>query len=267
MKFPRLLACAAFAAALSAALSAQQAPSGFHTVNCIKVKPEKSAEFRKWIPDVMQKFARARVDSGAVSTWYLFRAVIPQGSSATCDYLTVSLYPGAPPEPLTAEQTAALLKKAGVSMTAEEYMTRRDSIGTLVSSQMFRNIESIGAAQKGGYISVAYMKAANLDDWLAFEKKVWKPFAEQMVKDGVESGWSVNIRAFGQVSELPYQGVTVDVYPSWDAIWKDDPQFIDRIKKVHPETDPTAIFEQVTKARTMVAQELYAVEDMITAKK
>jgi hypothetical protein len=267
MKIPRFLACAAFAAAFSATLPAQQAPSGYHTVNCIKIKPEKSAEFRKWIPEVLQKFAQARVDSGAVTTWYLLRNVMPTGTVATCDYLTVSIYPGAPPEPLSPEQTAAVLKKAGVSMTAEEYMTRRDSMATLVSSSLFQNVESLGSASKGGYLSVAYMKTDNLNDWLEMERKVWKPVAEQMIKDGVESGWSVNIQAFGQDSELPYQGVTVDVYPSWDAVWKDDPQFLDRFKKVHPDTDFYPAYEKIKKIRTQIHEQLYAIDDRISAAK
>jgi hypothetical protein len=267
MKGPRLLLCAALAAAFSAALPAQQAPSGFHSVNCIKIKAEKSGEFHKWVSDVLQKYAQSRVDSGAISNWYLLRSVIPQGSSATCDYLTVSMYPGAPSEPLSADQMTAALKSAGLSLNRDEYIARRDSVATLVSTQMFRNVESVGAAKKGGYLSVAYMKTANLDEWLNAEKKLWKPLAEQMVKDGVQSGWSVNLEAYGLQSELPYQGVTVDFFPSWDAVWKDDPQFVDRLKKVHPETDPTAMFEQISKARSMVAQQLFAIEDLITAKK
>jgi hypothetical protein len=268
MKNLRLTACSIVIAALSAALPAQQAPSGFHTVNCLKIKPEKSGEFRKWISDVLQKYAQSRVDSGAVSTWYLLRSAMPQGASATCDYLTVAIYPGAPPEPLSPAQMGEALKKAGVSMTGEEYIARRDSIATLVSAQLFRNLDSVGgAAKKGGYLTVSFMKAKNVGDWVEFERKVWKPIAEQMVKDGVESGWSLNIQAFGQETELPYEGVTVDVYPNWDAFWKEDTQFLDRIKKVHPETDPTAMFEQLTKVRTEISLQLFAIDDLITAKK
>jgi hypothetical protein len=263
MKIARLLLCAAMAAALSFALVAQQAPTGFHTVNCIKVKSEKSAEFHKWITEVMQKVAKARVDSGAVSTWYLLRNVIPQGTTATCDYLTVSVYPGAPPEPLKPEEIQPALKKAGISLTAEEYLTRRDSLSSLVSSRLFQNVETLGSVNKGGYLSVAYMKTDNLEDWLEMEKKVWKPVAEQMIKDGAESGWSVNIQAFGQDSELPFQGVTVDVYPSWDAVWKDDPQFTERFKKVHPETDFYRAYEKILKIRTQINEELYAIDDLI----
>jgi hypothetical protein len=266
MLIPRWIRCAALAAACSLTLSAQQAPSGFHTVNCVKVRPEKSAEFHKWISDVVTKLAQSRVDSGAVSTWYLLRAAMPQGQSAECDYLTVSIYPGAPPE-FGPDQMSAALKKAGISMTAEEYASRRDSVARLISTTMYRNQAGLGKANKGGYLAVNYMKTSTIDDWLKFEKEVWKPIAEQMVKDGVQSGWSLNLRVLGLQSDLPWQGVTVDVYPSWDAVFKDDPQFNDRVKKVHPDKDLNAMFYQLGKTRTMVRSELYAIEDMISSGK
>jgi len=245
-------------------LSAQQAPSGFHTVNCIKVNPEKSAEFHKWMAEVVTKLAQSRVESGALSTWYLLRAVMPAGQSAECDYLTVSIYPGAPPEPLAGEQLSAALKKANLSITSDEYRAQRDAVATLVSTNMMVNQVSVGKANKGGYLAVNYMKTANLDGWLKLEKELWKPVAEQMVKDGVTSGWSLNIRALGLNSDLPWQGVTVDIFPNWDAVFKNDPQFADRVKKVHPDKDLNAMFEQFGKARTMVKSELYAIDDLIT---
>ena len=86
-------------------------------------------------------------------------------------------------------------------MTMEEYTTRRDSLTTLISSRLFQNVESLGSAKKGAYLSVAYMKTDSLNDWLEMERKVWKPVADQMIKDGVQSGWSVNIQAFGHLAD------------------------------------------------------------------
>jgi len=65
MKIPRWILCAAIAAACSITVFAQQAPSGFHTVNCIKVKPEKAAEYHKWIADVVTKLAQRRSGGSA----------------------------------------------------------------------------------------------------------------------------------------------------------------------------------------------------------
>jgi hypothetical protein len=268
MKMFRLFAGVAVAASLSFPMPAQQAPSGFHSVGCYKLKADKTnTEFRQWAADELHKVAQARVDLGVLSTYYLLRALMPVGTSADCDYLIVAIYPGAPPEPLGPEQITTALKKAGMSITAQEYTDHRSALATLVSNNMYRNLDSAGAAKKGGVLSVAYMKAADVQAWIDFEKKVWKPLAEQMIKDGVQSGWSLNVRAFGQDSQLPYQGVTVDVYPSWDAVWKEDSQFMDRFKKVHPDMQVDPTFEKMEKTRTMVKQELYAIDDMISAEK
>ncbi|HET6206796.1 MAG TPA: hypothetical protein VFD98_08305 [Terracidiphilus sp.] len=269
MKIPHLFAGAVVIAALCAASPAQQAPIGFHTVNCVKIKPDKMSEYRKWGAEEFHKFAQGRVDSGAVSTYYRLRAVMPAGSSAECDYVTVWMYPGAPPAPLGTDELGAALKKAGLNMSGQEFMDRRDSMSTLVSNSMFQNQDSVGKAKKGDYMEVSYMKASDVGAWIAFEEKVWKPLAEQMVKDGVQSGWSVNVQVMPFGTDVPYQGVTVDVYPSWDTVFKAqiDPAFNDRFKKVHPDMDQEKTFANMQKVRSQSWTRLFVIEDMISAAK
>ena len=152
----------------------QQGSVGYHTVACIKVKPEKGSEFRTWAASDLHKYAQSRVDTGVLSTWYLLRSVQPQGVSAVCDYLIISIYPGAPPEPLSPEALGEALKKAGLTMSAQQFIDRRDSLTTLVSNNLFQNRASVGGSLKNGNDLVVHdMKAANVEDWVAFEKKVW----------------------------------------------------------------------------------------------
>ena len=102
----RLILSVVLAAAFCAPLIAQSpqvGTTGLHIVACIKVNPGKASEFRAWAASDLHKFAQSRVDSGALSTWFLLRSVQPQGKSAECDYLTISTYPGTPPEPLSLE--------------------------------------------------------------------------------------------------------------------------------------------------------------------
>ncbi len=269
MKILRLTACAAIIAALGVTVSAQQAPSGYHTVNCVKIKPDKASEYRKWGAEEFHKYAQGRIDSGTVSTYYRLRAVIPAGSSAECDYVTVWVYPGAPPAPMGTEELGAALKKAGLNMSAQEFMDRRDSMSTLVSNSMFENEDSAGKAKKGDYMEVSYMKTSDVGAWVAFEKKVWKPLAEEMIKDGVQSGWSVNVQVIPFGTDVPYQGVTVDVYPSWEAVFKapSDPLFLDRFKKVHPDMDADKTLTNMEKVRSQAWTRLFVIEDMIAAAK
>ena len=107
MKFVRSILSVAVAAAFSVACLAQQPATGYHTVACLKVKADKGTEFRKWAGEDLHKYSQSRVDSGAITTWYLLRSVIPQGESAECDYLIVAMYPAAPPKPLGVEELGA----------------------------------------------------------------------------------------------------------------------------------------------------------------
>lgn len=266
MHIRRSLLSVALAAAFSVTLLAQQAPSGYHSVACIKIKPGKGSDFRKWAAENTHKFAQARVDAGAVSTWFLLRTVIPVGTSAECDYLSIFMYPGTPPKPLDMDDLGAVLKKAGMALTAQEYVDRRASLTKLVSNNLFQNKISVGAAKKGDYFMVNEMKVSNMNDYLAYEKKVWQPLAEAMSKDGVRTGWSLNVQVLPSGSDLKYQAVTVDIYPSWDAVYKDIP-YADIFKKVHPDMEIGTTFENYEKLRTIVSTNLYHVDDMISSTK
>lgn len=268
MKVFRSFLCAAVAAALATTLVAQQPTSstGFHTVACFKVKPGSDAEFNKFITQESHKVAQGRVDNGEITTWYLLRSVLPQGASAECDYLVVTMYPGAP-HLLGPENLTAGIKKAGLSISAQDYVNHRNAVTTLQSVAIFQNRTFVGSSKKGDYFQVNYMKVPNVADWVAYEKKVWQPLAEELVKDGKESGWSVNTQVLPGGSELPYQAVTVDVFPSWDAIFANDPQFVDRFRRVHPDMELGTTFEQIEKLRTRAMIRIFELEDAVTAVK
>jgi hypothetical protein len=111
------------------------------------------------------------------------------------------------------------------------------------------------------------MKAANVDDWIAFEKKIWQPVAEVLIKDDRSAGWSLNVQVLPGGSDLKFQGVTVDVYPSWNDVFRDDPQFIERFRKVHPDREFGTTFEQLDKLRTLVSLQLFTAVDVVTPTK
>ena len=246
----------------------QEGAAGYRTVACFKVKPEKSNEFRTWAASDLHRYAQSSVDSGVLSTWFLLRSVYPQGASADCDYLTISTYRALPPEPLSSEVLDGALKTARLTMTEQQFIDRRDSLATMVSSSLFQNRASVGdPPSKGNYLVLNYMKAADVDDWVAFEKKVWQPVAEELVKDGRSSGWSLNVQVLPGGTDLKFQGVTVDVYAGWNDVFKDDPQLRERFKKVHPDMEFEATFGQFQKLRTLISVRLFTVVDVVTSTK
>jgi len=266
VRTPRLFVCAALAAAFSATLLAQQAPTGYHSVACLKVKPENNTEFRKWAAGDAHTLAQSRVESGIYSGWLLLRSVIPTGASAECDYVVVSMYPGTPPHPAGLDELEADLKKAGMAMTAQQYVDRRNSLTTVISTSLSQNRAFVGTSKKGDYYVVNYMKAANLEDYIAWEKKAWQPFAEAMAKQGIRSGWSLNTQVFPGGSDVKFNAVTVDIYPTWDSIFADF-NFYEMWRKVHPDMELGTTFEQYDKLRHQGDVVIYVLQDSITASK
>jgi len=267
MRLTRLLAAAALAVACLATAHSQTTSPGYHTVACFKLKPDSSAAFQKFAADEVHKIAQGRVDSGEITTFYLLRAVFPQGQSAECDYVVVTLF-SSMPHVFGHEELSAAIRKSGMSITPDDYINHRNALATLVSAEVFQNQTFVGVAKKGDYFQVNYMRVSDADmgEYLAWEKKVWKPLAEAFLSDGKRTGWSLNLRVMPAGADLPYQAVTVDIFPSLDAVFADDPQFVDRFRKVHPDMELGTTFEQYEKLRARASVRLFELEDMVTAK-
>lgn len=266
MQRTRIFLAAAAALAFSTALTAQQTSPGYHSVTCYKLKPDSTAAFNKFESDEAHKIAQARVDAGEITGWYLLRAALPMGESAQCDYAVVTLYPKTPHR-FAGEVLAAAVHKSGLNITPDDYNRHRDAVVKIVSVAVFQNQAAVGTPKKGDYFQVNYMKVtdANFDDWIAYEKKVWQPMAEVLVKDGKEDAWSLNVQVMPFGSDIAYPAVTVDVFPSEDAVFTEDPQFADRFHKVHPDMEFGTTMEHFDKLRTRGLVNLYSLDDIVVA--
>jgi hypothetical protein len=100
-------------------------------------------------------------------------------------------------------------------------------------------------------------------EWVAYEKKVWQPIAEAMVKEGVRTAWAVNVQVFPMGSKDKTLASTVDVYPTWASMFT-DPGFDARFKKIHPDMEFGTTFEHFEKLRTIESTVLYHVEDAVS---
>lgn len=266
MTAPRFLLGAALIAALMfapASLTAQQMPAtGYHSVLCLKVDPAKTADFHKWISEVIHKLVQSRIDNGTLSRWELYREIYPQGSDAKCDYVAVNFYPGVPSEPVSGDGLTAELKKAGISLTSQEYADRRNSVERLIETSIGQTRLSVGSAKVGDYVVVNHMKIRDMDGWINYEKKVWQPMAESMAKDGVRTGWFVIAGVFPFGDSAGDMGITLDVYPTWKSIFSDD-DFVARWHKVHPDMELGTTFEAFDKFRTLDYGHILQLEDVL----
>ncbi len=259
---------AALAAAVSVTLVAQQAPVGFHSISCVRVKPGQTAAFNALLNGDYHKVEQARVDSGAISTFLALRTVIPAGTDAGCDYVLVSFYPGLPSAPLGDDEMTALLQKAGVASTEQQWRDRLSVVGELVSNNITQYQVLVGGSKKGDYLVFNSMSATDVEQCVAAQKRLWQPFAAEGVKEGAQDGWAVNIQQIPSGTKDPSLVSSVDIYPSWDAMFNYfGPDFITRWKKVHPEMTPDEAFSEINKVCTIEHNVTYKVEDQVVPSK
>lgn len=265
MKILKLLSGALLVTAFSICVTAQQEPSGFHRVACIKVAPQNNDAFRKFVNDDVIKVEQAEIKSGILSGWMLMHSVIPSGQSAQCDYLSIGILPGSPTQHPNALSDA--IKQTGLKMTADEFISKRDSLTTLVSNDLFQTRVMVGGIKKGDYLEVLYQQTSNQQAWLANDIKVWKPIAESMLKDGTRTGWFAVFRILPAGSSMKYNAINVDVFPSLEAVFKGDPQFQNRWKTAHPDMDLISTMQGLDKFRTTENEELYTVVEAVNPTK
>src|SRR4030095_10720979 len=80
-----LLACMIYPGITSA-----QPQQTFHCFSYYKILPGKEHELRSMVEAVDSKVQQERVNSGAISAWYLYEVLSPSGSSAEYDYVIVT---------------------------------------------------------------------------------------------------------------------------------------------------------------------------------
>jgi hypothetical protein len=98
---------------------------------------------------------------------------------------------------------------------------------------------------------------------MELERILWKPMAQSWVEEGNMRGWMVNLAVLPAGTEIKYQAVTLDVFPSWDAMMKPRP-VSDTFKKVHPGKNAQQEFGRLEKARDLARRELIVLEESVT---
>ena len=245
-------------------LQSQQPPApNYHQVlHYIKVPQAGRVEFEQLMKDTSLKAAETRVKAGEIVSWTLLRSVMPSGTEARGDYLVSILYDGVPTEPLDRAGNEALMKKAGVAMTGAAFYEKRDRLSALVCSELWRPLSRVGAPEKGHYLFINQMKVSDADAYVAFERDVWRPMAEQRAKDGEMSGWIFATKLLPSGDATPYRFYTADMFPTWAAAFKNW-SAEDLFKKVHPGKNIDEAFANLEKLRSLAMRELWVVTERV----
>jgi len=258
----RLLVLSAICAAVG--FSQEQKEPATVRDYCIKAASGKSMEFEAYVREIAVPMNQVRVDSGEIA-WFLFvRGVVPAGTSAKCDYRIVYGYKGLPPESPSTDQIEATLKSAKLNISAKELYAKRDMLTQLVDLSIWYAIDGVGPdAQRGNYIRLNHysVKPGAMDDWRRLETTYWKPMVETWNKAGGRGSWNVLGLMMPEGDNLPYNAVTVDIFPDWNSLVRGVP--FELWRKVHPNTDATDVFDRLDRVRSRHDIEAYKVLEVV----
>jgi hypothetical protein len=263
-------AVVSIAAALTASTSRAQGQTEPQSVRdyCIKIAPGKGAEFEAYLLDIGVPLAQARADAGEFAWFIVSRGVIPAGSSARCDYRIAYGYKGLPPEELSKEGLDAALKRAKLTLTADQLIAKRTALTSLVAAEIWYRIDGIGPdVEKGGYVRINHYKvqSGETDEWVRLETTYWKPIMDAWLKAGGKGGWGVYGLAMPGGDSTPYNGVTVDTFPDWNGLVRGVPAE-GLWPKVHPSTGVVEAFQRLDKARSIHDVEVSKVVEVVRGK-
>jgi hypothetical protein len=249
-----------------ATLWAQSEPKTYLSVFCIKATPGKMSELETFVQDAGKRLAQVQVDAGRMSGWTFSRAVAPMGERARCDYVMAYTYDGAYPEPENSLQ--ADLEKAGVNMTREEFLEKRNSLSKLIHHERLALVEGFGRRAKGDYYQVNFMKPhqGKTGEFFKFEREVWMPLAKAAADDNhARKAWSCWHVMYPSGSKMEYDAVTVDTFRDWKSIWGPQSFSKELVDKLHPGKTIQEVMAPVGELRDIVRRELYVVRDAINS--
>jgi hypothetical protein len=266
LQFRRMVWGVALAAVLPVTLAAQQAPMHTYSVLCVKVNPGQNAAFTSLVSGDLHKLEQARVDSGALSGWLVLRTVMPAGRAAKCDYSLVAFYTGWPKPGMNDAELKAAMQQAGIAMTQDEWDQKLRELGYLVSDGLDETLDLVGEAHVGDYLVYNSMNVTDVGAWINWEKKMWDPLAQSLVKSGKLSGWAMNIQMFPRGAQDPDLESTVDIFPSWEAFVQARENYQAAWKAVHPDADMMTAMGQFGRVCTIEHSVLQKVVDQINGK-
>jgi hypothetical protein len=264
------LAASAMAMTLAAPAAKAQTQPPPPTVReyCVRIAPGKAAEFAALVRDVTVPLNQSRADAGEFAWFGATRSVVPAGSSAPCDYRMAYGYRGLPAEELSQEGLDAALKRAKLPLTGEQLLARRAALSSLVGVEVWSQVDSVGGMpEKGAYIRFNryQVKSGRFDDWVRLERTYWKPLVDAWLKGGGKGSWSAHSRLMPGGSSLPYNALTVDVFPDWNGLLQ-GVGAAELWPKVHPTATIDDAFDAIEAVRSVHLVEVYQVAALVRAK-
>jgi hypothetical protein len=224
----------------------------------LKVTAQQARAFEELVINGIDKSAPVALEKGMYAGITLARSVYPSGEDASCNYIVSWNYAGLPPE-LTPESLESLFQAAGLGSYGA-FMQKLSTMSRLMHQDLWATVARAGTIQKGDYFRLNRMKVKpeNQQALAELERKRWKPVMDARVASGDLRGWSSYDHVLPAGTEDPYNAATVDIFPSWDGMWRQG-SLRAVVEKIHPDMRYDDFIKMTDATRDLARAELYQV--------
>jgi hypothetical protein len=274
-RLPKLVAAFVIIALLLPAIRAlsQTSPQQIYVgVNFIKVHPGKQEQYRQLVEKYGKKVNEYLFKNQNLMGYYLYRVLIPAGSSADFDYAAVNITGSLGALLDFPMSTKDIYKKVFPEMTDKmisDVQTQFDECRHIVRREIYSPVQgahtdSASNAPPSKYMQVDLMHptAGKTADYIKMEKETFLPLHKERVKMGILKGWGLYEKIMPVDSRMGYEYVTVNFY---DDLNKLGDGYSESVKKVFPQKDMNAMFNETEATRTMVQSGIWKLMSYVDA--
>jgi len=227
-------------------------------VNFIKVHQGRQEQYRQLVEKYGKKVNEYLFKNKRLMGWYLYQVLMPAGSSADFDYAAVNV----------TDSLAALLdfpmsgkdifKKVFPEMTDKmisDVQAQFDECRHIVRREIYTPVQGAHTddapnAPPAKYVQIDLMQpaAGKTADYIKMEKETFLPLHNERIKMGILKGWGLYEKIMPVDTRMGYEYVTVNFY---DDLNKLGNGYSESVKKIFPQKNMDAMFNEVTATRTM----------------
>jgi hypothetical protein len=265
------LACGLLLCAALAGYAQTPATPKYALLEYMKIEPGKAAEYRKMEQEVWMPVHRERVKAKLIRGWQLYGVRYPGGVAREYDVVAVTFFDNfkdmensAPPE---------VFAKANPNLKQAEFGARAAAVRKMVRTEVVALVDSAGpsaedprsamSATPPKYVRVDYKKieAGKAADYVANERKYYKPLWQAAVDAGAMRGWSVWGVRFPGGTDREYGFTTVQFFDKFEQLEGNPSRGL--WEKVHPNVKATDIYPQMNAISKTVRSEVLALVENV----
>ncbi|HEX4948957.1 MAG TPA: hypothetical protein VFZ34_19925 [Blastocatellia bacterium] len=247
------------------------APAGprYAQIAYIKIEPGKEAEYRQIEQEIWLPIHRERLKTKLIRGWSLYTVRYPGGTAREYDVVAVTMYDNF--KDLENSMPAEVLAKTHPNLTAAERNARTNAVRKIVRTEVIGLVDSAGpggedpraSAAPAKYVRVDYkrIEAGKNADYVAHERKYYKPLWQAAVDAGTMRAWAVWSVRFPGGADKEYGFTTVQFFDKFEQLEGNPSRGL--WEKVHPNVKSADIYGQMGAISKTVRSELLVLQEYL----